>query len=204
VKNMSRTLQELRKITLHFAKSSFVIALGLLLVSTLSWSQTVETTHFEHSKIQLRTVCDGKYGGSSCSIFSIDGKAKKELISFPFAPSEIKFDSGVFVVVFPCGTECSATYFYSPSKGIGGPFPLVTSYDLKKGLALSLSRNPLPIFNIYAAHGEKTVFAVKIDAEASRNLTDIVKKAELKDGKITVTYVDPRGRERTVVQSVGK
>jgi hypothetical protein len=192
-------------ITLDFTKISFVVALSFLSTATPSWSQGIdEATHFENSKIQLRTICDDKDGGTDCSVFSIDGGAKKKLISFPFAPSDIKFSSGVFVIIFPCGTECSATYFYNPSKGVGGPFPQIASYDLKRGLALSLSKNPLPVFNIYASRGEKPVFTVKLNAGGSRNLIDLVKKAELKDGKATVTYVDSKGREKTVVQSIEK
>jgi hypothetical protein len=192
-------------ITLNSTKISLIVALVFSSFSTLSWGQAVdETTKFKNTDIQIRTVCNNNGSGTDCSVFSVGKIGKKKLIVFPFAPSDIKFDTGIFVIVFPCGTECSATYFYSPSKGMGGPFPLIVGYNLKKELALSLSKNPLPVFNIYARRNEKPALTIKLDVGAGQDLAELVKKVEFKDDEIVITYVDQQGSEKAVTRSVGK
>lgn len=188
----------------NFTKNSLAASLAFFLFISCSHSEQLnEHTNFKNSDVQISTECSDKDGGTNCTVSAVTNMKKKELISFPFAPSGIKLESGVFVIIFPCGPECSATYFYSPEKGSGGPFPRIMSYDLHNELAASISRNPLSIYRIYSKQGSKPALTIRLDTNKEQDLDDAVKKVEFVENKITITYINQKGDVKTVSRNLG-
>ncbi|WP_257820075.1 hypothetical protein [Burkholderia glumae] len=188
----------------NFTKNSLIASLVFFLLIPLSHSEQLsERTNFKNSEIQISTECSDKDGGTNCTISAVADNKKRELIVFPFAPSDIKLESGVFIIIFPCGPECSATYFYSSQKGSGGPFPRVISYSVGDELAVSLARNPLPVYRIYSKQGAKPAFTIKLDTGKGQDLVDAVKNVTIGAGKISITYIDQKGDEKTAIRKIG-
>lgn len=188
----------------NFTKNSLAASLAFFSLISFSHSEELsERTNFKNSTVQISTECSDKDGGTNCTVSAVTSDKKKALTSFPFAPSDIKLDSGVFVIVFPCGPECSATYFYSPEKGSGGPFPRVISYSVGDELAVSLTKNPLPVYRIYSKQGSKPAFTIRLDTSKEQDLFDAVKNVTFSAGAINVTYTDQHGSERSVSRRLG-
>ncbi|WP_146128169.1 hypothetical protein [Burkholderia gladioli] len=189
---------------LNFTKNSFAAALTFLSFIPFSHSEQFhERTNFKNSDVQISTDCSDRNGGTNCTVSAVTGTQKKELLSFPLAPSDIKLELKVFVIIFPCGPECSATYFYNPKKGSGGPFPRIISYNLHNELAASSSRNLLSIYRIYSKQGSKPAFTIRLDTNKKQDLADAVKKVKFEEYKITVTYINQKGDVKTVSRNLG-
>ncbi|WP_186130810.1 hypothetical protein [Burkholderia gladioli] len=185
-------------------KNSLAAALAFLSFIPFSHSEQLrERTNFKNSDVQISTDCSDRNGGTNCTVSAVTGIKEKELLSFPLAPSDIKLQFEVFVIIFPCGPGCSATYFYSPEKGSGGPFPRIISYNLHNELAASISRNPLSIYRIYSKQGSKPALTIRLDTNKKQDLDDAVKKVEFDGKKITVTYINQKGDVKTVSRNLG-
>lgn len=126
--------------------------------STLS-----ETTNFANSQYQISSSCNESQKSDNCSIYLIEKGEKKEIIEYPLPPSSIRLERDTFVIIFPCGTQCSATYFYAPGKGLSGPYPLVVNYDLQSGLALSVAKNPVQIYRLFQSERKTLAGRVVLD-----------------------------------------
>lgn len=181
------------KLALFFIASAWPI---------FGYADVHEVTHFKSSEIQLETSCTDKGGGQNCVIYSVAKNWRKSIISFPFAPSNIDYSDGVFVVSFPCGTECSATYFYKSKGALGGPFPLVESYDIERGVVLSVSKNSLQMYKIFSKEKLKSLGSVVLNVQSDEDIVGVIHDVKLGDHMFIVTYVDKNGNLVTTSQAV--
>lgn len=179
---------------IDFIKTKHILLLIALAVPLLARAEGGEITKFDNSNIQLETNCAHKNGVSNCTVYSVkDGGGKKKVVSFPFAPSNIDYKDGVFVVSFPCGTECSSTYFYDGDDKVGGPFPLVQSYDIVRHVVLSISKNSLRMYDIFAKERFKSIGKIDLSLNDDVDLADVIRGVKMEDHKFLITYATKNG-----------
>lgn len=149
--------------------SNFILISTVALIALFSFdkanaSVVNETTDFDNSMAQIHTTCKT---GHMCDIYYVkkSGAAEKKIISFPFAPSSINFDNGTFVIRFPCGTMCSATYFYKNSRGLSGPYKMVAAYNIKRNILISLAKKEPYIYRIFVKNASNFVKKVPINTK---------------------------------------
>ncbi|WP_269510591.1 hypothetical protein [Burkholderia sp. IMCC1007] len=156
-----------------------------------------ESTSFRGSSVQIATRCHSADSRMSCGVFASRKDVEKRLFNFPNPPSHISMVSGVFIIEFPCGTQCSATYFYSEQKGLGGPFPFVEAYDLDRGVVLLSEKNPLPMYPIFSK-ASRIVGEAEVDLANGADTFASIKKVVVDGHKFVITYVDRRGEVVTI------
>ncbi|WP_423758546.1 hypothetical protein [Burkholderia sp. NLJ2] len=109
--------------------------------------------------------------------------------------------SGFFVIDLPCGTQCSATYFYSERKGLGGPFPFVEAYDVERGIVLLSKRNPLPMYAMFSKQS-RVVGEIALDIPQGMDAFVAIKEAAVEDHRFVITYADRVGNVLTIRRQV--
>lgn len=124
--------------------------------------QLVETTNFPDSRYQVSSQCIDAKDSQTCTIYLL-GSHEKKLLEFPLPPSSIRLQDDVFIFLFPCGTQCSATYFYSHEKGLNGPFPLLADYDIQQRIALGVSTNPIQIYGLFQEKSDVLLGEIALD-----------------------------------------
>ncbi|WP_116136068.1 hypothetical protein [Trinickia diaoshuihuensis] len=173
----------------------FIRSFILLVVAAqplLGYAETREITNFRTSDVQLETSCIKTKTVDTCVVYRLMKNERKKLISFPFPPSNIAYEDGVFAIAFPCGTECSATYFYKPTNKLGGPFPLVVSYDAGRGIVLGVSGNSLEMYDMFSSGKMKAIESITLDVGNS-SIVEAIRDVELKNHTFVIAYTDRRG-----------
>ncbi|MGO4581034.1 hypothetical protein AB4Z48_33960 [Cupriavidus sp. 2TAF22] len=182
------------KITGSIGRKALSFFSCLIFAMPADGQSLTETTNLQPGDTQIKTICSNNKGYLRCDIYRTGKRGEKKLFDYPAAPAGISLVKGVFVILFPCGTQCSATYFYSQDKGLAGPFPLVEAYDLEFGMALSISVNPLPIYQIYPSRKNPVIRYIRLDLP--RELADVpgaIRDVRLENHSFIITYVDRHG-----------
>ncbi|VWC76407.1 hypothetical protein BLA9940_04483 [Burkholderia aenigmatica] len=95
-------------------------------------------------------------------------------------------------MVFSCGTQCSATYFYSEENGLGGPFPFVEAYDVDRGVVLLSEKNPLPMYSIFSKNS-RVVGEIDLNLPKGVEAFASIERVVVNDHRFIVSYVDRGG-----------
>ncbi|WP_420210092.1 hypothetical protein [Burkholderia aenigmatica] len=151
-----------------------------------------EVIAFSGSSTKIKVRCRNASDRMDCGIYMFRGGDEREILNFPGRPNIVSFDSGVFVIVFPCGTQCSATYFYSERNGLGGPFPFVEAYDVSRGVVLLSKRNPLPMYSIFSKKS-RIVGEINLNLPKGVEAFASIKRVVVNDHGFIVSYVDRGG-----------
>lgn len=173
---------------------SLSLSSWLIAFSSLAHAQAIDDkTHFPAASSQIETVCQD---GQSCAVFNVGDSGKRKILDFPFPPSDVSYHAGTFVLLFPCGTACSATYFYNPQKGLGGPYNLVASYDVDKGVVLTVSTNPPRMYQMFGPRRQKPIGTVPLNLdsdlpEAAASVSDV----KLDQHTFVITYNNKDGKQ---------
>ncbi|EHC5874198.1 hypothetical protein JR782_005083 [Salmonella enterica subsp. enterica serovar Eastbourne] len=97
----------------------------------------------------------------------------------------------MFIFLFPCGTQCSATYFYSHEKGLNGPFPLLADYDIQQRIALSVSTNPIQIYGLFQEKSDVLLGEIALDLpQGSAFDPSSIISARIEKNSILVEYIN--------------
>jgi hypothetical protein len=180
---------------------SIGLSAWLMALAGLTHAQVVDDkTHFPDAPSQVETVCQD---GHSCTVFNVTNSGKQKILDFPFPPSDVSYHAGTFVLLFPCGTACSATYFYNPQKGLGGPYNLVASYDMDKEVVLTVSANPPRLYQMFGPRKQKPIGTVPLNLDpnlpqAAASVSDV----KLDRHTFVITYTDKDGNQSEFRQSV--
>jgi hypothetical protein len=191
---------------INFTGASATFLIIGIIISFNSYCSTLdEKTNFKESKIQIETICDDVNNENYCTIYGATNEGKRKIFDFPSPPSHIGYNKSVFVIIFPCGTECSATFFYDPNKGLGGPFPAASVYDIERGYVLVAQSNPLKIYSIYSTSNEKPIDNIYLDiANGVTDIYSVVSDIKLIDHSFVITYVDKNGKSINLIKTVPK
>ncbi|WP_416268533.1 hypothetical protein SD235_16380 [Burkholderia cepacia] len=160
-----------------------------------------DSTNFHDSSVQIKARCHESDSGVNCGIYASGAAGERKVIDYPGAPTSILMTSGVFVIEFPCGTQCSATYFYSERSGLGGPFPFVEAYDVERGVVLLSKRNPLPMYAMFSKQS-LVVGEVALDISKGADAFFTIKEAAVEDHRFVITYTDRVGNVLTIRRQV--
>ncbi|WP_423382005.1 hypothetical protein [Burkholderia sp. LMG 32019] len=160
-----------------------------------------ESTDFHDSSIQIKVRCHESDSGVNCEIYASGAAGERKVIDYPSAPTSISMTSGVFVIDLPCGTQCSATYFYSERNGLGGPFPFVEAYDVERGVVLLSKRNPLPMYAMFSKQS-RVVGEVALDIPKGLDAFVAIKEAAVEDHRFVITYTNHLGNVMTIRRQV--
>ncbi|MGO4331001.1 hypothetical protein [Cupriavidus sp. M-11] len=175
----------------------------LVLAAAVNGQPLTEITNFQRSDTQIKINCANRRGHLNCGIYSADKQGDAKLFDYSAAPASISLVEGIFVMLFPCGTQCSATYFYRKNKGLAGPFPLVEVYDLEFGVALGISKNPLPIYQIYPSRKNSVIGSIRLNLPRELvNVPGAISDVRLDNHKFIISYVDRHGDAVTFVYPV--
>lgn len=189
------------RITSSISRRRQLLLASLLLSCGAYAEQLVEVTSFPDSNYQVSTQCDdnGKGAQQTCKIYLAGGAEKRKIIENPFPPSSIALKDGIFVLLFPCGTQCSATYFYSLKAGLSGPFPLVTDYDLHRGIALWVSKNSIQIYRLFQKKDKYLAGTITLDLPQGEKFdpTSVI-DAHINGDSILVEYINRRNERATI------
>lgn len=181
---------------------SFIVCGCLVLIANCALAVALdESTNFHDSSVQIKARCHESDSGVNCGIYASGAAGERKVIDYPGAPTSILMTSGVFVIEFPCGTQCSATYFYSERSGLGGPFPFVEAYDVERGVVLLSKRNPLPMYAMFSKQS-LVVGEVALDISKGSDAFVAIKEAAVQDHRFVITYTDRVGNVRTIRQQV--
>ncbi|WP_124471633.1 hypothetical protein [Burkholderia ubonensis] len=181
---------------------TFIVCSCLVLIANSALAVTLgESTSFPDSSVQITVRCQESGGGTSCGIYASGAVGEKKIIDYPNAPTNISMTSGVFVIDLPCGTQCSATYFYSEKKGLGGPFPFVEAYDVDRGVVLLSQRNPLPMYAMFSKKS-RVVGEVALDILQGMDAFVAIKEAAVEDHRFVITYTNHIGSVVTIRREV--
>ncbi|WP_423378946.1 hypothetical protein [Burkholderia sp. LMG 32019] len=182
--------------------ASFIVCSCLFLIANGALAVTLdESTDFPGSSVQIRVWCQESSGGANCGIYAFGAVGERKIIDYPNAPTNISMTSGVFVIDLPCGTQCSATYFYSEKKGLGGPFPFVEAYDVDRGVVLLSQRNPLPMYAMFSKKS-RVVGEVALDIPKGMDAFVAIKEAVVEDHRFVITYTNHVGNVVTIRRQV--
>jgi len=158
-----------------------------------------EITNFQNSDAQIETTCpDEDSPSKGCSVVLVKNKSRKKLLHNTFAPAYIGITDGVFTIKFPCGTECSATYFFSEKYGLSGPYPLVIAKNLKSNLVLFILNNSLYTEQIFRKKLGKTMKFKRIHLPIKTKIDimqSVIGAKPHEDGFI-IHYTDENGNEK--------
>lgn len=179
-----------------------LLLLVVLVFPLFSEAEMRAVVHFQRTNIELETRCASGEGAGSCAVYRVENREEKKIISFPFPPSSINFDHGVFVITSPCGTQCSATYFYKESGALGGPFPLVEAYDVERGVVLSMAQGALQMYDMFAKGGLRSIRQMTLDVKPDVDLVDVVREVKLVHHTFVVSYIARDGNAATAVRAV--
>lgn len=179
-----------------------LLLLVILIFPPLVKAEVREVAHLPRTNIKLEARCPSAEVVGNCAVYRVENREKKKIISFPFPPSSINFDHGVFVITFPCGTQCSATYFYKESGALGGPFPLVEAYDVERGVVLSMAQGALQMYGMFAKGGLRSIRQMTLDVKSDVDLVDVVRGVKLVDHTFVVSYIARDGNAATAVCAV--
>ncbi|WP_273829802.1 hypothetical protein [Pseudomonas sp. SBT1-2] len=178
---------------------------ALFYLSSSYGSPLMEETNFPNSQYQIFSHCGISENSQSCEIYSVSKGGKKKIIDYPLPPSSIRFENNIFVIAFPCGTQCSATYFYNVKKGLSGPFPLVVDYDLQRGFALGVAKNPIQVYRLFRAEDESLADSITLDLPRnSRFDPSLIIEARIKDDSILIEYVNDKDERVTTSRPLPK
>ncbi|HDR9771617.1 TPA: hypothetical protein QDC27_007256 [Burkholderia cepacia ATCC 25416] len=181
---------------------SFIVCGCLVLIANCALAVALdESTNFHDSSVQIKARCHESDSGVNCGIYASGAAGERKVIDYPGAPTSILMTSGVFVIEFPCGTQCSATYFYSERSGLGGPFPFVEAYDVERGVVLLSKRNPLPMYAMFSKQS-LVVGEVALDISKGSDAFVAIKEAVVQDHRFVITYTDHVGNVRTIRRQV--
>lgn len=181
---------------------SFIVCGCLVLIANCALAVALdESTNFHDSSVQIKARCHESDSGVNCGVYASGAAGERKVIDYPGAPTSILMTSGVFVIEFPCGTQCSATYFYSERSGLGGPFPFVEAYDVERGVVLLSKRNPLPMYAMFSKQS-LVVGEVALDISKGSDAFVAIKEAAVQDHRFVITYTDRVGNVRTIRQQV--
>ncbi len=155
-----------------------------------------EKTNFAESHSQIETICSKASDNTQkCNVYATSKTGRQHLLSFPFPPASIDYQNSIFIMTFPCGVSCSATYFYRPNTKLGGPLPLVVAYDAEREIALSIvSPKKLQMFRFFDGNG-KAKFIGEIDLKFNRDsdIRESLVSAKVKDHFFIVNYINEKG-----------
>lgn len=173
--------------------AKYIIFISFFAACQVTHGEIYDVTKFKGTNIQIAIHCTDINGMNSCDIMRVESKKNKKILSFPFAPSSIDYDHGIFVITFPCGASCSATYFYNEEDVLGGPFPAVAAYDTEKQAVLSLATNPPKILKMFGKNQVIASIKLNIPRDAE-NLLDYVVSAKVVEHVFCIDYRDVHGR----------
>lgn len=172
---------------------SFIVCSCLVVIADGALAVALdESTNFPDGSSQIKVRCQESGSGANCGIYASGSAGEKKIIDYPGAPSNISMASGVFVIDLPCGTQCSATYFYSERKGLGGPFPFVEAYDVERGVVLLSKRNPLPMYAMFSKQS-RVVGEIALDIPQGMDAFASIKEVVVEDHRFVITYTDRAG-----------
>jgi hypothetical protein len=177
--------------------------MGLLVMCGSLYAQSYfERIPFPNSNIQIETTC----ANDECSIFLIKNKRRKFLLKDPSPPAAMEIDKGVILLSFSCGTECSATYFYSVKRGLSGPFPLVLDKNMAENMVLSVVNNTVCVFHIYDKQkGHSPAIArIKLDLPRGDDIVLAINDTKAIPGGFSIDYTDSNGKKRTATWKAAK
>ncbi|MGV8403045.1 hypothetical protein ACV33W_27880 [Pseudomonas aeruginosa] len=179
--------------------------LALLFSCSAFGEQLVETTSFPDSRYQVSSHCDDVKGSQACTIYLLGSQEKTKLLEFPLPPSSISLEGGVFIILFPCGTQCSATYFYSHTNGLSGPFPLLVNYDIQQGIAVGASTNPIQIYRLFQEKPGTLLGKITLDLPQGREFDpSSIIDVNIRKKSIDVEYLNKEGKAVTVSHPIQK
>lgn len=172
---------------------SFIVCSCLVVIADGALAVALdESTNFPDGSGQIKVRCQESGSGANCGIYASGSAGEKKIIDYPDAPTNISMTSGVFVIDLPCGTQCSATYFYSERKGLGGPFPFVEAYDVERGVVLLSKRNPLPMYAMFSKQS-RVVGEIALDIPQGMDAFASIKEVVVEDHRFVITYTDRAG-----------
>ena len=178
------------------------VSLVAAMFSLAGHAEERELTNFAGSDVQLLTECAQTQLGGNCTIYDARKSRRRKILSFPFSPTSIEYEDGVFVIRFPCGTACSATYFYRTTGAIGGPFPAILAYDTSRGVVLSLSGNVLRMYKMFSKEKFSSVGKINLNVEDGANLANAIGDVKLRGHTFWITYTNRNGEVVTALQAV--
>ena len=129
---------------LDFIKSSFFL---LLLSQNAYSSDYSEEYKIENTKWSISSVCSDN-NGTSCNVFAKSSGHLEKITEFPNVPSNVKMESDIISLGFPCGVGCSAFYVYRIGGGLIGPFPRIESIDYEKKIAYVINGNSYESYKV--------------------------------------------------------
>lgn len=160
-----------------------------------------EITNFPGSPIQIRTQCPEPAVSRNCLIYASGNNKERLIAESPSSPVGIYLKSDVFEIRFACGTECSAVYFYSDKKGVGGLLPFVEAFDADRGVVLISKNNPLSMYAIFSKKS-RTVGQIKLDISKEKKAFTAIKEVVVEDHHFVITYVDRHENVVTIRREV--
>lgn len=181
---------------------SFIVCGCLVLIANCALAVALdESTNFPGSSVQIKVRCQESDSGVNCGIYASGAAGERKVIDYPSAPTSISMTSGVFVIDLPCGTQCSATYFYSERNGLGGPFPFVEAYDVERGVVLLSKRNPLSMYAMFSKQS-RVVGEVALDIPKGLDAFVVIKEVAVEDHRFVITYTDRLGNVMTIRRQI--
>lgn len=175
------------RIIIFFVCSYFVFGLGCAFAGA-----DEEMISLRGSSTKIKVRCRNESEGLDCEIYVVRGGGERKILTFPGRPNIISVSSGVFVLAFSCGTQCSATYFYNNKNELGGPFPFVEAYDVSRGVVLLSERNPLPMYYIFSKNS-RVVGEIYLNLPNGVEAFSSIKRVVVDDHRFIVSYIDRSG-----------
>jgi hypothetical protein len=155
-----------------------------------------ETSNLPNSEVQIETICsDRNPVAQKCVVKLKKRQQNLVLIRYPFPPISVESNFGTFSIIFPCGTGCSATYFYNGKFGLSRPFPLVIAKNTKSNLILNISKNSLYVYRMFEPKTGSSIPTARIDLGLNPNsdITQSVSAASARGNGFIIQYLDDAG-----------
>ncbi|MBK5541762.1 hypothetical protein JFV28_04000 [Pseudomonas sp. TH05] len=177
----------------------FWALIAFILYPSISYGVNLdETTNFPKSDYQISSHCHNVKGSQTCKVYLLQDVEKTKILDFPSPPSSVKLQHDVFIILFPCGTQCSATYFYSKKNGLDGPYPLIVDYDLEREIALSIAKNPIQIHKLFKSRKNKAYKSITLDLPLDNKFDpSSIVDAHIDKNSITIEYINQMGEQTT-------
>ena len=157
-------------------------------------------THFANSDAQIETTClENSQAANRCAVAIKKEGSTRFLLHFPFPPTNIGLSGQIFSILFPCGTGCSATFFYSQTLGLSKPYSLVLAVNTKIGMVLSASTDALYVYEIFPKTKRASAPVARIKLDTSPTSDNMQSLSAIADGNgFTVRYAREDGKEKVI------
>ncbi|MCG5074701.1 hypothetical protein [Paraburkholderia tagetis] len=176
---------------------SIVVGLVAAAVCGTAFANNIhEITNFSNSEAQIETNCSGKNVAENCTIALRKGGHSQSLMRYPFPPANVGLSSGIFSILFPCGTGCAVTFFYSEELGLSKPFSFVLAVNAEKRIILSASDNLIYVYNIFQGIN-RPLARINLGLKSNAGILQSITGAASEGNGFVIRYVNDNGDEKT-------